>query len=398
MSLSRRAFVRSFGSVPASGLSPAYIAARGREAFEASGGLSGLPGGMPPAPDDEIVQIDSNENPLGPGQKAIDALVDGFVYAGRYPTNARPSTADLRAAIAGRFAVKPENVVLGAGSREILRHAVAAFTSADRPLVTASPSFEQPVGMAEALGTPVRAVPVDAAGRLNLDGMAAAARGAGLVFFCNPNNPTATVHSAADVRAFVEGVRRASPDTAILLDEAYHDYVTDPAYATGASLALSHPHVFITRTMSKVYGMAGLRIGYGVGQAATMDVLGRYTMTFNQSSPGLAAAVTAIGDDEHIRQERARNTALRDSLLRFFRTAGFEPTESQGNFVFVNIHRPAREFREACRQHKVLIGREFPPLEKTHARISIGTADEMRRATEVFRQVLGVTTRTGGWA
>lgn len=400
MSLSRRSFVRSFGlgSAPdVSALSGAYLAARGREAFEASGGLPDDAAGLPPA-DDGIIQIDSNENPLGPTQKAVDALIGAFADAGRYPTNARPSTADLRATIAGRFAVKAENVVLGAGSREVLRNAVAAFTSADRPLVTASPSFEQPERMAEALGTPVRAVPVDAAGWLDLDAMAAAARGAGLVFFCNPNNPTATVHSAAAVREYVEGVRRASPDTAILLDEAYHDYVTDPAYATGVDLALAHPRVFITRTMSKAYGMAGLRIGYGVGQTETMEVLGRYTMTFNQSSPGLAAAVTALEDDEHIRQERARNRALRESLLDFFRTAGFEPTDSQGNFVFVNIRRPAREFREACRQHKVLVGREFPPLEKTHARISIGTADEMQRAVEVFRQVLGVTTRTGGQA
>ena len=395
MPLTRRAFVRSLGLEADPRVSGAFVAARGREALEAEPAHPGDPQALP---DTDLIRIDSNENPLGPGQKAIDALEGAFVDAGRYPTNARPSTADLQAAIARRFEVTPQQVVLGAGSREILRNAVIAYTSADRPLVTAAPSFEQPERLAEHIGTPVRRVPVDAAGRLDLDAMAAAARGAGLVFFCNPNNPTATGHPAADVRAFVETVRRASPETAILIDEAYHDYVTDPAYASAASVALAEPRVFIARTMSKAYGMAGLRIGYAVGQEATIAALRRHAMTFNQNSPGIAAAVTALADEAHIRQERDRNAGLRASTLRVFQSAGFKPTASQGNFIFVDIGRPAREFREACREHKVLVGRPFPPLEKTHARISIGTADEMRRAVEVFRAVLGVATSGRGRA
>ena len=388
MSLSRRAFVRSLGSTAGPRVSGAFVAARGREAVEAGLGLSA---GSQASSDADLIRIDSNENPLGPGRHAIDALTGAFVDAGRYPTNARPSTADLQAAIARRFEVEPRQVVLGAGSREVLRNAVIAFTSADRPLVTAAPSFEQPERLAEHLGTPVRRVPVDAAGRLDLDGMAAAAKGAGLVFFCNPNNPTATLHPAADVKAFVAEVRRTSPGTAILIDEAYHDYVTDPAYASAAPLALSEPDVFIARTMSKAFGMAGLRIGYAVGQEATIAKLRRHAMTFNQNSLGVAAAVAALADEAHIREERARNTGQRASTLEFFRSAGFEPTVSQGNFVFVDLGRPAREFRDACREHGVLVGRPFPPLDKTHARISIGTADEMQRAVEVFSVVLGLT-------
>jgi histidinol-phosphate aminotransferase len=283
-------------------------------------------------------------------------------------------------------------VVLGAGSGEILRNAVRAYTSAARPLVTASPSFETPERLAEKLGIPVRRVPVDSAGRLDIDGMVTAATGAGLLFFCNPNNPTATVHGAKAVADLVARVRRASPETAILIDEAYHDYVTDPAYQTAIPLALAEPHVFVTRTFSKAYGMAGLRIGYAVGQAATIATLGRWTLTFNQNAPGVAAAMAALEHPEYIEAERRRNTEVRDFTLKFFRTAGFKATESQGNFIFVEIGRPAAAFRDACREQHVLVGRPFPPLDQRHVRISIGTMEEMRRATAVFAKVLGVTT------
>jgi histidinol-phosphate aminotransferase len=182
----------------------------------------------------------------------------------------------------------------------------------------------------------------------------------------------------------------------VLVDEAYHDYVTDPAYATAAPLALSRANVFITRTLSKAYGMAGLRIGYAVGQPKTIEALARYAMPYNQSAPGIAAAVNALKDQAHIDRERARNTEVRAFTMHFFESQGFKAAASQANFLFVDVGRPAKEFRDACRQHNVLVARDFPPLEKTHARVSIGTMEEMQRATEVFRRVLAVKTTTAG--
>ncbi len=382
MPLSRRSFLNPLGAFEAALVSPALVAARGREAAVAEADLDA-------APDLAEIRIDSNENPLGPGPAAMEALVRAFKDAGRYPTNARPSMADLRDSIARRLSVRPENVALGSGSWELLCTAVRLFTSSSRHLVTASPSFEQPEKMAEQLGVGVRRIPVDSGGRLDLDKMAQAARHAGLVFLCNPNNPTGTVHSARAVAEFVARVKRESPDTAILIDEAYHEYVTEPGYATAMPLALEHPNVFITRTLSKAYGMAGLRVGYAVGQTRTIEAFGRWAITFNQNSLAVAAAVASLDDPAHIEAERARNVEVRQLTTRHLQGLGYKVMDSQTNFVFVDIGRPARDFKEACAKQGVRVGRDFPPLEKTCARISCGTLDEMKRANAVFASVLG---------
>jgi histidinol-phosphate aminotransferase len=380
MPVSRRSFLGTLSPRTAA-YSPAFVAARGREAFTAGGAA-------PKAPEDAI-KLSSNENPLGPGRAAMDALTRAFADAGRYPTNARPSMGDLRAAMARRVSVRPENITLGAGSGELLRTAVRLYGSSSRHLVTAAPSFEQPERMAEQLGIGVRRVPVDKDGRLDLDRMAQAARWAGLVFLCNPNNPTSTLHPARAIADFVARVRQESPDTAILIDEAYHDYVTDPSYATAVPLALEHPNVFVTRTLSKAYGMAGMRVGYAVGQPRTMDAFNRWAITFNQNSLAVAAAVASLEDPAHIDAERARNTEARAFTTRFFADMGFKVMDSQANFVFVDIGRPAKGFKEDCARRRILVGREFPPLEKTHARVSVGTIDEMQKAGVVIAEVLG---------
>ncbi len=387
MSLSRRSFLNVVGPFGGAPFPAALMAARGREAALARPGSP--PGDAAASGDPSEIRINSNENPLGPGPAAVEAFVRAFPDAGRYPTNARPSVADLRDTIARRLGVRPENVALGAGSWELLSTAVRLYTSSSRHLVTASPTFEQPEHTAAQLGVPVRRVPVDKDGRLDLDQMARAARWAGLVFFCNPNNPTGGVHSAKAVAEFVARVRRESPETAVLIDEAYHDYVTDPGYATSLALALEHPNVVITRTLSKAYGMAGLRVGYAVAQTRTIEGFNRWAITFNQNSLTVAAAIASLGDPAHIEAERARNTEVRAFTTRFFQDLGYRVWPSETNFVFVEIGRPAKEFKEACARQKVLVGREFPPLEKTYARVSLGTLDEMKRANHVFTAVLG---------
>jgi len=385
MPLSRRSFLNAAVPLEATPFAAAFVAARGREAALGEG-LSLAEEGTPVNLAE--IKIDSNENPLGPGRAALEAFVRAFPDACRYPTNARPSMADLRETIARRLSVRPENVALGSGSWEVLRTAVRLYVSSSRHLVTASPSFEAPERMAEQLGLPVRRVPVQADGRLDLERMAQASRWAGLVFFCNPNNPTGGVHSAKAVADFVGRVRRESPETAILIDEAYHDYVTDPGYASGMSLALEHPNVFITRTLSKAYGMAGLRVGYAAGQARTIEAFNRWAITFNQNSLSVAAAIASLDDPAHIEAERARNAEVRRFTTTKLQDLGFRAMPSETNFLLVDVGRPARDFREACAKHRVMVGRDFPPLEKTHARISLGTMDEMKRATEVFSTVL----------
>ncbi len=361
------------------------ISARGSEAFHAE---QGGPAARP-ANGVADIRINSNENPLGPGKAAVDAMMAVFGEAGRYPFNSSGlNEGKLTEAIAAKHQVKTENVLLSVGSQELLKTSVRAFTSPYRPLVAAAPTFENPARNARYMKHPVLEPKVDGQMRLDLESMLAVARGSGLIFVNNPNNPTATVHSAKVITDFVERVHRISPDTVILIDEAYHDYVTDPAYASAMPLALSMPNVFVTRTFSKAYGMAGMRVGYAIGQPDTLNPMARLRMPMSLSMFTVAAALASLADPKHIEAERARNTEVRDFTMKALVDMGAKPSASQANFLFVDIGRPAKDFRDACAKDGVIIGRDFPPFENSHARISLGTMDEMKRAVEVFRNAL----------
>jgi histidinol-phosphate aminotransferase len=401
MPVSRRGFLRLVGTADRSPVSGAFLSARGLEAYFAEAQAQ-APGQRPPRPvlppGVEEIRISSNENPLGPGKAALDAILGKFPEAGRYPFNSSPADADLVATIAAKYKVKTENVVLGAGSQELLKSAMRAWVSPTRSFVTALPTFENCTGYAKRYKLPIAEVKVDSAMRLDVDAMIAAAskEGVGLVFFNNPNNPTATVHGEKTVTDMVERIRKASPDTVILIDEAYHDYVTDPSYQTAIPLALSTPNVFVARTFSKAYGMAGMRIGYAIGMADTLTPMAKLKMPYNVSVFGVAAAIASLNDPQHIVDESKRNTEVRAFTVKALQDMGAKPADSQGNFIFVDIGRPAKDFRDACAKSGVMVGRDFPPFEKTHCRISIGTMEEMKKATEVFRGALKTTTTTAG--
>ena len=392
----RRAFFDVFGGKFDYTDTAAMFAARGHEAYVAelqaqAQGQGRTP--RPPLPPGVTeIRISSNENPLGPGTKVLDAITKKFPEAGRYPFNSTPADRNLIDTIAALHKCKPENVTLGAGSQEILRNSVRAFTSDVKGLVTALPTFENPTNFSNRLKHPVKEVKVDSAFRLDVDGMIAAAPGSGLVFFNNPNNPTATVHGAKTVSDMVARIRSSSPASVILIDEAYHEYVTDPSYQTAIPLALQSPNILVARTFSKAFGMAGMRIGYAIGTADTIKRLAAYKMPYNVSVFGVAAAIAALGDPAHIEAERKRNTEVRNFTIKALDELGCKSAASEGNFIFVDIHRPASEFSEACAKHGVSVGRPFPPFEKTHARISMGTMDEMKRAVTVFKTVLKPST------
>ena len=392
---SRRGFFDVLAGGRAATGTAALFAARGHEAYVAELAAQGRNARPPLPPGANEIRLSSNENPLGPGDKVLAAIVKKFPESGRYPFNSSPADRNLVEELCGKYKVKPDQITLGAGSQEILKSSVRAFTSPAKALVTASPTFENPTNAAKRLGHPVKEIQVDSAFKLDVIGMIAAATGAGLVFFNNPNNPTATVHGAKTVTDMVERIRKASPDTVILIDEAYHEYVTDPSYESAIPLALATPNVFVVRTFSKAYGMAGMRIGWAIGQAATIKQIARYKMPYNVSVFGVAAALAALADPAHIEAERKRNTEVRNFTVKAFDELGCKGTDSHGNFLFVNIGRPARTFRDACAKEGVTVGRDFPPFESTHARISIGTMDEMRRAADVFRAALKPVTTAG---
>jgi histidinol-phosphate aminotransferase len=379
MSVSRRHFVSALGLGGAGLISPPLFGGRGHEARIAS-----LVGGAPARSPSTLVRLDSNENPNGPGPRAFEAIRAQFGEANRYPDE--PEVA-LTAAIAKEHGVTADNVILGCGSSEVLRMCVEAYTSTAQHFVEATPTFELCSRFARTLGRPVVSVPVDARLRLDLGPMADAAGGSGLVYFCNPNNPTATVHGDAAVRGFVERVRRASPATRILVDEAYHEYVDDPTYRTAIPLALGDPNVIVARTFSKVFGMAGLRVGYAIAHAETAKKLQGWRLGSGVNQLAAVAATASISDHEHIAIEQKRNRESKAYTRAFFEKAGYEVGVSDANFLMVNLRRDIRPVRAACRREGFAVGRPFPPLDNW-LRISIGTMDEMRQATEVFRKVL----------
>jgi histidinol-phosphate aminotransferase len=223
---------------------------------------------------------------------------------------------------------------------------------------------------------------------IDLNTLAEAGRGAGLVYFCNPNNPTGTVHGPDAVEQFVRRVMRESPDTLIHIDEAYINYTRPGAMKTALPLAMEFENVFITRSFSKAHGLAGMRIGYALGQESTLTAIRQAWGMGDVNMLAAVAALTALEDKAHIEWEAEENARVRDFTIAAFRDMGYQVPDSHTNHIFVNLGMPARQFREACLQEKVLVGRDFPPLQNTHCRISLGSMEEMQKAVEVFRKVL----------
>ena len=334
--------------------------------------------------------LHNNENPLGPGEQAL-AAIRRTLFAPGIPAARYTSLApDLAKLVAERFACSPENVLIGCGSTQILRTATFLYASPTRALVTGTPAYEECGDVAKLVGAPVTSIAGTRDYRHDLDAMADASKDAGLIYFDNPSNPAATVHSAAAVTAFIDRVVRASATAHIVIDEAYHDYVTDAAHRTQIPLALVNPRVIVARTFSKVYGLAGLRVGYAIAHADTIKQLRAIHYGGATNALGLGAAIATFPDRGRVDEESRRNAEVRQFTIDWFTRRGFAPTDSQCNFIFVDIGRPAKAFRESCAKANVRVGRDFPPFDKTHARISIGTLDEMKQAVKVFAKVLGV--------
>jgi len=375
MAMNRRSFLHSLGAAGAATTLLPLVQGRGLEAAVAP-----LRGGIAPSE----IRLDSNENPYGPAPEVLRALAGWYEEAGRYPDFV---IQNLRTALAASLGVPEDHLILGCGSGELLKVSVEAFMAADRHAVTASPTFETVQSRATALKLPVRAPLVDKALRIDLDAMVAAAPGAGLVFFCNPNNPTGTLHPTDAIEDATMRVLRSAPDAMVLIDEAYFEYVDDPGYRSLIPLALAEPRVLVLRTFSKIYGMAGLRLGHVVAHPDAIARMRPHLAPNNVNVLAAAAAMASLPLTTHVRTEVARNAAVRERTTRFFSGLGYAVVPSATNFVMVDVRRPVAAFRDACRAGGVLVGRPFAPLD-THARISLGTADEMARAEPVFRQVL----------
>jgi histidinol-phosphate aminotransferase len=387
--LTRRKFVETVGIGAAGALTSSWIGARGREnalwSLEAE--VEAAQAAMP------IIPLSSNENPLGPSAAVLDAIKKAFGPNGATPGRYSNATTDLRDALSKSLGVTSENLTLGCGSTQILRTATHVFTERTKALVGTIPTYEECAGYAAMLGHPVKAVSLNRDFQMDLERMASAAKGSGLIFYCNPNNPVATYTGATATRDFIARVHRISPETTILVDEAYFDYVTHPDHQTMIPLAIEDPRVVVARTFSKAYGMAGMRLGYAVGHPDAIRKMSDWDSGSGTSSLNvlaLHAGVAAIEQGTAFTEaEKARNKAARDFTMKWFADRGMKSTESHANFMFVNIGVPAKQFRDACLAKGVRVGRDFPPFENAWCRISVGTMDEMKKAVMVFGEVLG---------
>jgi histidinol-phosphate aminotransferase len=328
---------------------------------------------------DGIIRLNSNENPYGPPPAAMDALRQGLTQVWRYPDEIAD---ELVAELVRLHGVGTDQVVLGNGSSEILKLCAAAFTGPGRPLVMATPTFEAIGRYTRASGGEVLSTPLTADHRHDAVKMLEAARFAGLVYVCNPNNPTGSV--TPDLRGFLA---RVPAGTAVLVDEAYHHYAEGNGYESVLPLVAEHPGLIVARTFSKIYGMAGLRCGYAVGRPETIDRLRFHQAWDNLNCQALVAARAALGDSAHVERSRRLNHETRDWVTGELAARGYVSIPSQANFLMTDLRRDVGPVIDGLRQRRVAVGRRFPAL-PTHLRVTIGTRPQIERFLSALGEVL----------
>jgi histidinol-phosphate aminotransferase len=315
------------------------------------------------------IRLGANENPYGPSPKARAALLACADEACRYPMEA---AREFIAALAALENVKAEQIVIGAGSGELLHMAGTIFAEGGGEIVAPHPTFDQLPSYAAKFGGRIKQVPLDAELRLDLRAMrAAAGTNTRLVYVCNPNNPSGTAHRAAELREFIRALPEA---TVVLVDEAYIDLTGDPAVTSVVDLARERPNVIVLRTFSKTHGLAGLRVGYAIAQPALAARLRDRQMT-SPNVAGIRAARASLDDEEHHKATRARLIADRARVQAKLDELGVRHTRACGNFVFFDTGMPLADFRAAMRARAISIARPFEPF-PTWSRVSIGTTAE----------------------
>ncbi|MGH9503947.1 MAG: pyridoxal phosphate-dependent aminotransferase [Terriglobales bacterium] len=317
--------------------------------------------------------MDSNENPYGPSAEVAAAIRSAVGRVNRYPLAKFNLVTEQ---IADFHQVKPEHVLFACGSTEILRVAAYAYLGTGRRLVQAWPTFKSIRVYAESIEAEVVSVPLDHGfahdtGRM----LAQVGSSTGLVYICNPNNPTATITPRKDLETFIS---KLPTSTMVVIDEAYHDYVAPSGmYASFIDQPLDDERVIVTRTFSKVYGLAGLRLGYAVASSKVIEKMRRFLTQKGLNAIVAEVVGTALGDVRGVKHFVKLNS---DDRQEFFNSAMLRmlmPVDSHTNFVMTNIQHPVVEVIEHFRKHNILIGRHSPPFDN-YMRVSLGTPDEMK--------------------
>ena len=325
-----------------------------------------------------VIKLASNENPLGPSPKALAALVGGHDSLHRYPDG---GAYRLRQALADRWKVSLDHIILGNGSDEVLGLLARTFLAPGDEAVMADQTFV--IYKMEVTAAHGKAVIVPLVNWTHdLDGMAKAITSkTRLVFLCNPNNPTGTMVAADAVARFMAKVPE---DVIVVFDEAYLEYVRDPHFPDSLQYVTQGRNAIVLRTFSKIYGLAGLRIGYGITTPEITNCLNRVRPPFNANTLAQRAALAALGDDEHVAKSRAVNAAGMQQLESGLRALGFSAIPSQANFVYFDVKRDGRALFDALLREGVIVRH----IEGAMLRVTIGQPDENDAFLASLKKVL----------
>jgi histidinol-phosphate aminotransferase len=367
--LSRRSLARLLG------------AAAGATLLERGSAIA-LAGAPPSGKDEGPIRLNANENPYGPCKPSLEALAGCGGSASRYPGAIQE---EMKQSIAAHHGVGPDQVLLGCGSSDVLRMADSAFLSAGRTIVAAEPTFEAVLDYAKVTRAEAVKVPQTADFRHDLPAMAAACgTRAGLVYVCNPNNPTGTIVGAAALSSFLD---RVPPSCVVVVDEAYHHFVDDPSYTSALELARGRENVVVARTFSKIYGMAGMRLGYAVGSPAKIAAMERCASWDNTSQAALAMGLASLADPEVVPRQRRLLNDTRRWLCAELAKEGRRYIPSQANFVLIDVGQDVVPVGRAFRERGILVGRKFPSM-PNWLRVSLGTPEQMAQFVAALRVVV----------
>jgi histidinol-phosphate aminotransferase len=335
-----------------------------------------------PARPADAILLNANENAYGPSPKAIAAMSEAQPHAMRYPDF---EFTELQKQVAELHGVGPERVVFGCGSTEILRVTDAAFLTPEKNIVAAEPTFEAVLEYAKVTRSPAIKVPLTAELRHDLPAMAAQCTSrTGVVYVCNPNNPTGTIVTREDMARFFEAVPKS---TVILMDEAYHHFVDDPKYASATEWLDKMPNLIVARTFSKVYGLAGMRLGYAIGAKETIAQMRPFCTQDNGNAAVIAAASASLRDTARVAECRKKVLETRGWVTEQLQSLHFRVAESQGNFLMTDVRGDVTPLIEEFRKRNIYVGRKFPSM-GNWMRVTIGTPDEMHAFMGAFREIM----------
>lgn len=334
-----------------------------------------LPGVPPLGP----TLLNRNENAYGPSEKVLAVIREAATSSSRYP---RGEYDALRAMLAELHKVKPEQIVLGVGSSEILRLTGAAFLGPNKKLMVPDPTYPALGNYAEANGVPIVKIPLTRTSEHDTDAMIAKADSSiGLVYICNPNNPTGSLTPRKNLEFLIS---KLPSEAMILIDEAYHHYVSaTAAYRAFLDVPLDDPRIIVARTFSKIYGLAGLRIGYSVSSKQVAARLSALRLQNGVAILSVKAAIAALEDTAYVRMAAKRNSDDRQEFMNQINARMLRAVDSHANFVLLNPLRPVREVLPHLEKNNVLVAPPIPAMDK-YIRVSLGTPAEMQEFWRVW--------------